>query len=325
MDKKKVVCLGELLIDFVPETNGLSLVDVPAFTKAAGGAPANVAAAISKLGGSSRFIGKIGQDPFGAFLKATLEAEGVDAALIETQEANTCLAFVSLREDGERDFLFYRDPSADMLLRSDDIPDEWLNDAAIYHFGSVSLIHEPCRSATIEAAKRAKKMGAVISYDPNVRLALWPNAEAARAEIIAHLPMADIVKVSEEEIAFLYETDVATGAKRMLDEGVQAVIVTLGGAGCRIITSQADTHVAGLSVEVVDTTGAGDSFVGGLLYQISERAIGAGDIAERLSDANLVQEMCRFANVVAGLTTTKRGAIPALPTMSEVEAKLSSF
>jgi fructokinase len=143
MANHHVVCLGELLIDFVPEENGLALADVGVFRKAAGGAPANVAAAVAKLGGSSRFIGKIGNDPFGAFLKRTLAEAGVDAAVVETSEAKTGLAFVSLRQDGERDFLFFRDPSADMLLRADEIKDAWLADAAIFHFGSVSLISEP--------------------------------------------------------------------------------------------------------------------------------------------------------------------------------------
>jgi fructokinase len=155
-----VVCLGELLIDFVPEENGQPLADVGLFRKAAGGAPANVAAAVAKLGGASRFIGKVGRDPFGVYLKRTLEETGVEAAVLDSDEAKTGLAFVSLRQDGERDFLFFRDPAADMLLRAEEIAEAWLADAAIFHFGSVSLIAEPCRTATLDAARRAKALGA---------------------------------------------------------------------------------------------------------------------------------------------------------------------
>ncbi|PYI51217.1 PfkB family carbohydrate kinase [Paenibacillus flagellatus] len=322
MEKRAVVCLGELLIDFVPETNGQPLSRVDTFRKAAGGAPANVAAAVAKLGGRSRFIGKVGADPFGEFLQRTLAETGVEPALLFTDEARTGLAFVSLRDDGERDFLFFRDPAADMLLRKEEVEEAWLRDAAVYHFGSVSLIAEPCRGTTLDAARRARAHGALVSYDPNVRLPLWRNADFARRTIADQLPLADLVKVSEEEVDFLYGTGVEKGARLMLELGPRCVVVTLGAAGCRVFTPSGDVTVPGMPVEAVDTTGAGDGFVGGLLWRLAESGVTASRLAEALADEAFARDACGFACAVGALTTTKRGAIAALPTRADVEALL---
>lgn len=323
MNKRTVVCLGELLIDFVPESNGQPLAQVETFRKAAGGAPANVAAAVAKLGGDSRFIGKVGRDAFGEYLQAALEEAGVEPALVQTDEARTGLAFVSLREDGERDFMFYRDPAADMLLRKEEIGDDMLSDGAVFHFGSVSLIAEPCRTATLHAARRARAHGALISYDPNVRLPLWTNADFARRVIVDQLPLSDLVKVSEDEIAFLFHgAGIEEGARLMLDLGPRCIVATLGAAGCRVFTKTSDITVPGVPVEPVDTTGAGDSFVGGLLCRLAEAGITADKLGEAMAEESFVQDVCSFANAVGALTTSKRGAIPALPTRSEALAKL---
>ncbi|MDF2719917.1 MAG: kdgK, partial [Paenibacillus sp.] len=285
-----VVCLGELLIDFVPQSNGLPLSQVDTFHRAAGGAPANVAAAVAKLGGKSRFIGKVGRDPFGEFLRTALEEAGVEPALTVTDDARTGLAF----------------------------------DAAIFHFGSVSLIAEPCRTATLDAARRARAYGALVSYDPNVRLPLWTNADFARRTIIDQLPFADLVKVSEDEIGFLYGgVGIEEGARLMLGLGPRCVVVTLGAAGCRVFTQTGDVTVPGVPVEPVDTTGAGDGFVGGLLWKLAEAHIDASGLDETLAEPAFAVEALRFANAVGALATTKRGAIPALPARSEVERKLS--
>lgn len=321
MEKRTVVCLGELLIDFVPEMNGQPLSQVESFRKAAGGAPANVAAAAARLRGKTRFIGKIGRDPFGAFLRAALIEAGVEAALVETDEARTGLAFVSLKADGERDFMFYRDPAADMLLRKEEIKDEWLADAAVFHFGSVSLIADPCKSATQYAVRRARTHGALISYDPNVRLPLWSNAETARRTITDALREADLVKVSEEEVGFLFDgAGVEEGAQRILELGPRCAIVTLGAAGCRVLTAASDITVPGIRVETVDTTGAGDGFVGGLLQQLAAAGVTPAGLPAAMSEPAFVRRACGFANAVGALTTTKRGAIPALPTYEEAEA-----
>lgn len=325
MEKRAVVCLGELLVDFVPEENGLPLSEVQTFRKAAGGAPANVAAAVAKLGGKSRFIGKVGRDPFGGYLRAALAEAGVEPALVETDEARTGLAFVSLMENGERDFLFYREPAADMLLRKEEVEEVWLQDAAVFHFGSVSLISEPSRMATLDAARRARVHGAIVSYDPNVRLPLWRNADFARRIIVDQFPFADIVKVSEEEVAFLYGEGVSLekGARLILSAGPRCVVVTLGSAGCRLFTSSGEVTSPGIAVQAVDTTGAGDGFVGGLLYRLAADGVKASRLEETFADSAFASGTLRFANGVGALTTTRRGAIPALPTREEAERELA--
>jgi len=243
----------------------------------------------------ARFIGKVGQDPFGDYL------------------------VLSLRADGERDFLFFRAPAADMLLHADEIEAQWLEDAAVYHFGSVSLIAEPCRSATLDAVRRARELGALVSYDPNVRLALWPGAEAARAEILAQLPLADVVKVSEEEIEFLLGVDATTGAQQLLQRGPKVIVITLGAEGCRVVTARQDVVVPGQPAVAVDTTGAGDSFVGGMLYQLAALGATPANIVDALGEAGVIERVFAFANRVGAVTITRRGAIPALPTLAEVQ------
>ncbi|PZE19587.1 PfkB family carbohydrate kinase [Paenibacillus xerothermodurans] len=316
---KRIVCLGEILIDFVPEENGRPLSQVPAFQRAAGGAPANVAAAVARLGGSSRFIGKIGRDPFGRYLHGTLEDAGVEAALVETDAARTGLAFVSLRENGERDFLFYRGPAADMLLEPAELHAAWLDDAAVYHFGSVSLIADPCRAATLEAARRVKAAGGLISYDPNLRPALWPDEETMRRVVLEHIGLADVVKVSEEEAAFLAGKEPPEAVQYLLGLGAKALVVTLGENGCCVLTRTAMTSIPGVRVKAVDTTGAGDSFVGAMLLKLVEHGITAESIESALTDEDTVRDIFSFANKAGAFTTTRRGAIPALPTLAEIE------
>ncbi|MBN6188513.1 carbohydrate kinase [Aneurinibacillus sp. BA2021] len=321
---KTIVSLGEMLIDFVPETNGQGLEDVASFKKAPGGAPANVAAAVARLGGTARFLGKVGADPFGDFLIRTLSDAGVDTThVLRTNEAKTGLAFVSLKEDGERDFLFYREPSADMLLTEADIAADACREAAVFHFGSISLIAEPARSATVKAARLAREAGVLVSYDPNLRLPLWPGGEEeARAIIRKYVPLADIVKVSEEELLFLTgESDVSTGAAWFFAQGVQLLVVTLGREGCAYVRPRGPVqHAASFVVSAVDATGAGDGFVGGLLYRFAEAGVTRKTLP-LLADAALLENI-RFANAVGALTTTKRGAISALPSLAEVQAFL---
>lgn len=312
-----VVTLGELLIDFVPEENGLPLAAVPAFRKAPGGAPANVAAAVAKLGGRARFVGKVGDDPFGWFLRAVLEETGVDTrSLLLAPDAKTTLAFVSLRADGERDFLFYRDPGADTLLSPEELDGSWLDDAAVFHFGSVSLSAEPARSATREMAERARERGLLVSYDPNLRPALWPSDAAMREEAASAVALADVVKVSESELDALAGDK---GPAFFFDRGVSLLVITKGEAGCVYHTPHASGTVPGFAVRAVDTTGAGDGFVGGLLVQLAQRA------KDRpWEDEAWLRRALRFANAVGALVTTKRGAIPALPTCEEVLAFLGA-
>jgi fructokinase len=313
-----VVCLGEALIDFVADVSGVTLEECPGFLKAAGGAPANVAAGLGRLGAAARFVGKVGDDAFGRFLRDTLAAEGVDTRPMQFDaSARTGLAFVSLTREGERDFLFYRSPSADMLLRPEEIPADLFADARGYHFGSITLIAEPSRSATLRAAEIARAAGCVLSYDPNLRPPLWDNLERARVEILAALPLADVVKINEEELEFLFPgTDPARGAAELLARGPSLVLITLGAAGCYYRTAASGETVAGFTVPVVDTTGAGDGFVAGLLAELPPDAPpGALPAAE-------LRRILRYANACGALTCTRKGAIPALPSREEVEQLL---
>jgi fructokinase len=314
-----VIALGELLIDFVPTVSGVTLIEAPAFNKAPGGAPANVAAGLAKLGISSGFMGKVGNDAFGHFLAQTLQEVGVDTtALCFSAEARTALAFVSLRADGEREFMFYRHPSADMLYAPEEVDTAYIRRAKMLHYGSISLISEPSRSATLLAIETAKTAGLLISYDPNLRLNLWPSAKAAQEGILLAWPLAQLIKVSEEELAFLAGTEDLEGAARQLwHSNLRLLVITRGSAGCRYITSRFSGEVPGFMVKAIDTTGAGDGFVAGLLKGLLEHPQADRDEAQ-------LREICRYANAIGAITTTDRGAIPALPTAEQVDKFLRS-
>jgi fructokinase len=303
-----VVCLGELLIDFVALEHGVSVGEASGFKKAPGGAPANVAVAVARLGHASAFLGQVGDDPFGHYLANVLAADKVDiSGLRFSAEARTALAFVSLRADGERSFMFYRHPSADMLMRPEDVALDVLKGKQIFHFGSITMISEPSKSATLKAAEAARDAGLLISYDPNLRLALWEDADAARKGMLAGFDYANIVKVSEEEVEFL------TGSrdvKALWRDSIQLIAVTQGKEGATLYTRNSKQYVPGFKVQAVDTTGAGDGFVAGLLVGLLEHKQDFG--------AHL-QEIGRFANAVGALTTTQLGAIPALPIRDAVE------
>nr|XP_010932642.1 probable fructokinase-6, chloroplastic [Elaeis guineensis] len=314
-DSSLVVCFGEMLIDFVPTISGLSLGESPAFKKAPGGAPANVAVGIARLGGSSAFIGKVGEDEFGYMLADILKENNVNNQGMRFDPgARTALAFVTLRNDGEREFMFYRNPSADMLLEEKELDLDIIRKAKIFHYGSISLITEPCKSAHIAAAMVAKDAGVLLSYDPNLRLPLWPSAESARDGILSIWDAADIIKISEEEISFLtkgedpYDDAVV---RKLFHPNLKLLLVTEGPQGCRYYTKEFSGRVSGLKVNAVDTTGAGDAFVAGILSQL------ATDIS-LLQDEGRLVEALRFANACGALTVMERGAIPALPTRDAV-------
>ncbi|GJN29208.1 hypothetical protein PR202_gb17407 [Eleusine coracana subsp. coracana] len=320
-DSPHVVCFGELLIDFVPTVNGVSLAEAPAFKKAPGGAPANVAVGIARLGGSSAFIGKVGDDEFGYMLSDILKQNNVNnEGLIFDAHARTALAFVTLRSDGEREFMFYRNPSADMLLEEKELDLDLIRKAKIFHYGSISLITEPSKTAHIAAAKAAKDAGVLVSYDPNLRLPLWPSAKDARDGILSIWETADVIKVSEEEVSFLtngqdpYDDAVV---KKLIHSNLKLLLVTEGPDGCRYYSKEFSGRVSGLKVTAVDTTGAGDAFLAGVLSQL------ATDFS-LLEDEGRLREALKFANACGALTVTERGAIPALPTRQQVLDALTS-
>lgn len=304
-----VVCFGELLIDFVSLDKGVSVGEAYGFQKAPGGAPANVAVAVARLGHKSAFIGQVGDDAFGHYLAGVLEGEGVNiAGLRFSGEARTALAFVSLTLDGERSFVFYRHPSADMLMKPEDVFLDGIDEAKIFHYGSITLINEPSRSATLMAAQHARSRGLLLSYDPNLRLSLWPDAAAAHSGMLTGLNYANIVKVSDEELAFLTGDQ---GIEPLWRDGLQLIVVTHGAGGSSVYTRKDRYDYPGFSVNAVDTTGAGDAFVGALLVGILEHP---DDYLQHIKDI-----MC-FANAAGALATTQRGAIPALPMRDTVDA-----
>jgi len=313
----RAVTLGELLIDFVPEENGVSLAEARTFVKAPGGAPANVAVGLARLGVPTGFLGKVGDDPFGHYLAGVLADAGVDVKhLAFDAQARTALAFVSLTATGERDFMFYRHPSADMRHRAEEIDEAYLSAAALLHVGSISLIQEPSRSATLRALDIAAANGLTVSYDPNLRLALWPTPEAAREGIRSVWRRAHVIKISEDELEFLTGSSDLAAARTLRHEQLRLLVVTRGAAGAWYLTRQGEGEVAGFRVDTVDTTGAGDAFTAALLAGLLER-----DAVEGGRDA--LEAVLRRANAYAALTTTRRGAIPALPSRSALQAFLS--
>jgi fructokinase len=309
-----VICMGELLIDFVPTRSGVSLVEAPSFKKAAGGAPANVAVGLARLGVRAGFMGKVGDDAFGHFLAQSLADSGVDiTSLVFSNIARTALAFVSLTSSGERDFMFYRHPSADMLFEPREVNEGAIGQARIFHFGSITLISEPSRSATLHALDVAERGGLIISYDPNLRLPLWSSEDQAMEQMLAGWDRAHIVKASAEEIAFLSgEDDLSSGVAALWKPKLKLVVATQGAGGCSYFTRKAEGHVAGFSVDTVDTTGAGDGFVAGLLLNVLAHPA-------LWEDVPALQEALRYANAVGALTTTQLGAIPALPRADAVQ------
>jgi fructokinase len=316
----EAIALGELLVDFISLETDVALAELPSFAGAAGGAPANVAVGLAKLGISAGFVGKVGDDPFGEHLRRTLEQEGVDTQGLRTARGvRTTLAFVATRGDGRKDICFYRHPGADMLLTAAEVSSEYLQSARVFHFGSVALSRSPAREATMHAAQTAREAGLFISYDPNWRPTLWEEPVAARGQIWLPLSQADVVHCSEEEWEFLTGgSDLEAGAARMLAAGPGLVVVTRGAQGCYYDDGANRGEVPGFAVEVVDPLGAGDAFVAAMLSRLLEEARPL-----KLSDARL-REVVTFANAAGALACTRRGVIPALPTRAEIEAFLAA-
>ena len=311
----KALCIGELLIDFVSATPDVTLTEAPGFVKAPGGAPANVAVGLAKLGMDAGFIGKVGADAFGDFLRETLQQNSVDTDyLISDEGSRTTLAFVATRSDGMKDITFYRHPGADIQLAPDEINTDYIQSADLFHYGSVSLSHSPSREATLHAIQAAKAGGALLSYDPNLRLMLWDNANDAKHWIWEVMPYADVVKLSEEEWEFVTgDAGLEHGIDRILRRGVKLIVVTLGERGCYYTNGITNGFVDGFSVDVVDTLGAGDAFVAAMLTQLMQHA----DLLalERVR----LDEIMRYANAAGALATQKVGVIPALPTPLDIE------
>ena len=311
-----IVALGELLIDFTEA--GSSRDGKKLFEQNPGGAPANLLTVAAHMGYQTEFIGKVGTDMHGNFLKRVLEEERIGTKyLIQDEKYFTTLAFVEIAENGERQFSFSRKPGADTQLCAEELDRKLLGNCKIFHFGSLSLTDEPARTATTEAVEIAKKAGAIVSYDPNYRESLWTDKKKAVETMKSVIPYAEMMKVSDEELVLLTGVeDYSHAAAQLLDMGPKLIAVTLGSEGVLLATRQRQEKVTGFKVQAVDTTGAGDSFWGGFLYCISK----AGKSPEMFGIEEL-KEYVRFGNAVASLCVEKKGAIPAMPTLEEVEKK----
>ncbi len=314
-DYMKIVTIGELLVDLTQtgEQGG-----IPQYAANPGGAPANVAVAASLMGCETSFIGKVGNDSFGYMLVDTLRNKNVDvSSVVMSDEFKTTLAVVSLDNRGERSFSFYRKNCADVNLKKEEINIDLIKSADVFHFGSVSLTDEPCFSAVEYAVKLAKKNRAVISYDPNFRPLLWSNKNKAVAKMRSLLKYVDIIKVSEDELEIITgEADLHRGADVLLNLGVSVVLVTLGENGAFYKTTKQSGRCGGTRDSVADTNGAGDTYLGAFLSKFTTLENFVNNTDNSLDEAN------SFACVAAGISVTKSGAIPSMPTKSDVENRI---
>lgn len=327
MDTKKydVTALGELLIDMT--NNGKSEQGNVLYEANPGGAPCNVLAMLKKLGHRVGFIGKVGDDIFGHELKAVLEETGITTdGLVMDKDVRTTLAFVKTFEDGDRDFSFYRNPGADMMLTKEEISDGLLKNTRIFHFGTLSMTHEGVREATIHAVKTAKEAGALISFDPNLREPLWKSLDEAKEQVLKGMSYCDFLKISDNEIQWLTgEEDYTEGIKKIYEKyDIPLITVSLGKEGSRVYYRKDRNSDDFVMVEAapflqentIETTGAGDTFGGCILHFILEKGL------DDLSEADL-KEMLTFANAAASLITTRRGALRVMPEPEEVKSLIS--
>ncbi|MBN8236342.1 aminoimidazole riboside kinase [Halobacillus kuroshimensis] len=314
--KNGVISLGEALIDFIPlDKNNVN------YQKSPGGAPANVSVGLARLGVPSTFLGKVGDDVLGRFLKTTLEDFGVQThAMPLTGDVRTGVVFVTNAEDGERSFDFYIHPSADQFLERSDLQESDFDTHKVLHFGSISMIGDTVKDTTKRAVELAREKGMLISYDPNLRMMLWPSEEQARETIISMLGEADMLKLSEEELEFITgEKEITPGLKALEKYEIPLVLITMGGDGSYVSTKEGVEHVPAMKVKAVDTTGAGDAFVSGMLYQLNRYE---GNM-EELTLAEAVK-MAEFAAVSGALAASTKGAMTALPIIEEVQTRLQS-
>ena len=315
-----VTALGEVLIDFTDA--GVSANGQKLFERNPGGAPANVLVALERLGHETAFIGKVGDDMHGRFLRDTLQAANINCdGLIVDPDFFTTLAFVALSPSGERSFSFARKPGADTQLSPDELRRDIIATSRVFHVGSLSMTDEPARSATLEALRVAKEAGCVVSYDPNYRASLWPDERTASEQMRAIVPYADLVKISNEETALLTGCEHhADAARALLDAGARIVCVTLDADGAYVACADGSATVPSFRVEPVDTTGAGDSFWGGFLCAYLES--GKDPEAVTLEDA---KGFARFGNAVASLCVRGRGGIPSMPSRNQVDDLLATI
>ena len=320
MKKYDVTALGELLIDFTE--NGMSGQGNPIYEANPGGAPCNVLAMLTKLGRKTAFIGKVGHDIFGNRLKEILAETGIDISnLVMDEEARTTLAFVETFPDGDRDFSFYRNPGADMMLREEEVHEELLQDSTIFHFGTLSMTHEQVRCATKKAVETAKASGAVVSFDPNLREPLWKSLEDAKEQVAYGLSKCDFLKISDNEIQwFTGEEDLKKAAEILLEKyDIKLLLLSMGKEGSMAFQGDKMVSVSGiLQPDTIETTGAGDTFCGCVLHYVLEHGFRAYTETE-------LREMLAFANAAASIVTTRKGALRVMPKREEILSTLEKI
>ena len=319
MKKFDVVTLGELLIDFTD--NGMSAQGNTMFEANPGGAPCNVLAMLNKLSHPTAFIGKVGKDIFGLKLKSVLEEVGIDTSnLIVDEDARTTLAFVQTFEDGDRDFSFYRNPGADMLLTADEVDGELVKSARLFHFGTLSMTHEGVREATKKAIRLAKEAGAVVSFDPNLRPPLWKSLDDAKEQAAYGFTQCDVLKISDNEIQwFTGEEDYDKGIEKLRQEyDIPLILLSMGKDGSRAYYKDLRVEIPSfIQKETIETTGAGDTFGGCCLHYVLEYGL------DGLNEERL-KEMLTFANAAASIITTRKGALRVMPEVEEVKRFIES-
>lgn len=313
------VSMGELLVEFVANEDNVSLANTASFVKAPGGAPANVAVAVQKLGLSAGFVGKVGDDPFGDYLRQSLDETGVDTRyLLVDRIARTTAVFVAVWDDGRKDLCFYRNPGADMLLTEDDITTHMFEGGRCFHFGSITFIDEPSAAAQHKALRIARERKMMITYDPNYRPTLWPNVQIARSVIQSSFQYCHLAKISEEEWEVATgHPELDAGIEWVLSQGVELVVVSRGERGALVTNGEYRIDLPAYEVEVVETTGAGDGFMAAMIVRLLSEREKHGSLA-RIDEATM-RAAIDFANAVGALVCTRRGAIPALPTLAQVE------
>ncbi len=314
----KLCAFGELLIDVAPY--GVSQRQFPVYEFNPGGAPANVAVAVCNLGQESCFIGQVGKDHFGLFLKDILDSKKVDTeGLMLSSKYPTSLAIVSIGDNGERSFSFYRKNNADVMVEINDLFRKKIDESDIFHIGSVSMTDEPCRQASFDLLEYAKEKSKIISYDPNLRRLLWDDLNEAKTMILKGLEYADIVKVSEEELTFLTGIEDYEKACRLLSTvyPFKLLFVTFGSNGCAYFYQNTYKHIDSFSVNAVDTTGAGDGFFGAILAQLMDKKTDINQI-----DFNALDEIAHYANACGAFATTQKGAIGSLAYPDDIKKML---
>ena len=306
--------IGEALIDMIPTRSGCEFSEVPSFMPRIGGAPANVCGAFARLGGQAALLTQLGNDPFGHMLADRLAGYGIDVSRVPfTDAANTALAFVSLGTDGSRTFSFYRNPSADLLYAAEQIDPDWFRDAFALHFCSVGLVESPMRGAHSAAIRAVQDAGALVSFDPNLRFPLWPDREALRRTVWEFLPQADILKISDEELEFLTGTaDIRAALPALFTSRVQLILYTCGSAGAYAFTRATEGFAPCTPVRAVDTTGAGDGFIGSFLWQLHRAGVTAASLPGL--SAETLTEALRLSNAFCGVSVQAHGAIDSYPT-----------